>query len=147
MKGQAAAADRVVIMGDSALKPYGRVKRARHAVPLTSRPTQPCTWRGLEMSSELARGGVASTVMKHAMLNCTVRQMQQSEGENQTEASQCRNQRVCETFNYETKRLASVLFARAIRCFFSSLIEHNHFAQWYLARSAMKAEQPAPNAC
>ncbi|MGC2268452.1 MAG: hypothetical protein WA608_16810, partial [Candidatus Acidiferrales bacterium] len=84
---------------------------------------------------------MASTVMKHAMLNCTVQQMQQSEGENQTEASQCRNQRVCETFNYETKRLASVLFARAIRCFFSSLIEHNHFAQWYLAPNAGKGAE------
>jgi hypothetical protein len=63
----------------------------------------------------------------------------------EVEASQCRNRRVCETFNYETSRLVSVLFARAIRCFFSSLIEHNHFAQWYLARSAMKAEQQGAN--
>ena len=52
----------------------------------------------------------------------------------EVEASQCRNRRVCETFNYETRPQECVLLARSIRCFFSSLIEHNHFADWYLAQ-------------
>lgn len=63
----------------------------------------------------------------------------------QAQTSQCRNRRVCETFNFETRRVTSVPVPRSIRCFFSSLIEHNHFAEWYLAQSEGKAAGPDPN--
>jgi hypothetical protein len=91
-------------------------------------------------------GGAANgTRVKDQTRKQARRQGMQSVRKIKAEASQCRNRRVCETFNYETRRPVSVLFARAIRCFFSSLIEHNHFAQWYLARSTLKAEQQGAN--
>ncbi len=98
------------------------------------------------MATAPARLTIGSARMKQAVQKRTSVQSVQIALEIGAEASQCRNRRLCETFNYETGRLASVSFARAIRCFFSSLIEHNHFAQWYLARSALKAEQPPPDA-
>ena len=38
-------------------------------------------------------------------------------------------------------RQPSVTIARSIRCFFSSLIEHNHFADWYLAQRNRKGSR------
>lgn len=73
--------------------------------------------------------------MKQAMQKRTPRQTVQIGLEIGAEPSQCRNQRVCETFNYETRAQICVLYAPQIRCLFSSLIEHNHFAEWYLAQS------------
>lgn len=77
--------------------------------------------------------------MKQAMQKRTRRQIVQIAWGIRRETSQSRNQRVCETFNYETQAQICVLCARPIRCFFSSLIEHNHFAEWYLARIEGKA--------
>jgi hypothetical protein len=39
----------------------------------------------------------------------------------------------------------SVLLTQPIRCFFSSLIEHNHFVEWYLAQSGGEAGHGGPN--
>ncbi len=88
-----------------------------------------------------ADGITAGPLQRNQKRNRAGRQMQQFAREMRAKASQCRNRRVCETFNIETRRMAYVLFARAIRCFFSSLIEHNHFAQWYLAPNAGKGAE------
>ena len=113
----------------------------------------PCPYRRIrtrigrvhKLAPDPARGPIGSARMKQAMQKRTGRQIVQIALEIWAETSQCRNRRVCETFNYETRAQICVRVARAIRCFFSSLIEHNHFAEWYLAQRGGKAPCPAPN--
>jgi hypothetical protein len=94
---------------------------------------------GDAVPTRAAHGATARAQLKQPTQERTRRQKLQIAREVEAETSQCRNRGVCETFNFETSVRRRVPLAPSIRCFFSSLIEHNHLADWHLAQSEGKA--------